>query len=203
MGIIERIISTIAPFRCLGCGLDGEVVCLRCSNVLLKEYGECQPGEFGKIYALFKYESLAADLVGALKFERAKLVAKVMAQHMDQALPQESWDFVTYLPTSPARARQRGYDQSMLIAREFACLRDLEFSQLLVRTSHARQVGSTRNQRQTQLKNAFLARRSLGGKYILLIDDVMTTGSSLESASTTLRDTGAKVIDCAVFAATR
>jgi predicted amidophosphoribosyltransferase len=53
------------------------------------------------------------------------------------------------------------------------------------------------------MKNAFLACRSLDGKHILLIDDVMTTGASLESAANTLHDAGAKNIDSAVFAATK
>jgi len=203
MSILEKIISIIAPFRCLGCGRDGELVCGDCVNKDFTEYGEPLSKSFGLIYALYVYDSLAADLVKALKFDRAKHAAYVMAQHLDDKLPHANWGVVTFVPTAPKRARARGYDQAELIARHFARMRGLSCERLLVRASQVRQVGSDRSQRQKQIEGAFLSSRTALSEHILIIDDVMTTGSTLDEACGVLKSAGVLRADGAVFAATK
>lgn len=203
MGIIEKIISIIAPFRCLACGLDGLLVCDDCMNTKFVGFGEPLEAKFGRSYALYDYSGLSSDLVRALKFDRARQASKIIARQLHEQLPHQSWDIVTWVPTSPKRARQRGYDQSKLIAKEFAHLRGLEFSQLLVRANHVRQVGSTRKEREVQMIGAFLSNGKVLSRYVLIIDDVRTTGSSLLSASDVLHEAGARKVDSAVFAAAR
>lgn len=199
MNVFEKIISIIAPFRCLGCGIDGKLICSACANEFIDFEGS-QEHNF-KTYALYEYDGLASDLVRALKFDQAQGAAEVIAQQLHERLPRENWDIVTYLPTAPKRARQRGYDQAKLIAKHFAQLRGLEFTQTLTRSGRARQVGSTKLERQRQLAGAFNPSRTVLNEHVLIIDDVMTTGSSLNEAASVLRSSGARRIDCAVFAA--
>lgn len=197
MNIFEKIISIIAPFRCLGCGADGELVCVACAGANFVPFSGLLPANY---FVLCEYAGLAAKLVKALKFDRASQAAALIAIHMDDGLPRTDWDIVTYLPTAPARARKRGYDQSKLIAKELAGRRRLEVGKLLIRLSSDRQVGKTRETRRLQMIGAFAAAGDARDLRILLIDDVMTTGASLGAAREVLISAGARSVDCVVFA---
>lgn len=106
------------------------------------------------------------------------------------------------IPTATKRIRTRGYDQAALIARQLAKCRGVQYREALFRTNNTRQVGAGRHGRRTQLKGVFISRRpdELTGKQILLVDDVLTTGATLESAAYTLRKCGVTVINAVVFA---
>ena len=106
------------------------------------------------------------------------------------------------IPTATSRRRQRGYDQSVLLARHIARLTRLPYADCLVRLGQAHQVGSTRAQRLMQLQQAFRVRRSLlvKGRHIVLIDDVITTGASIEAAAAVLYEAGARSVWALAFA---
>jgi predicted amidophosphoribosyltransferase len=93
----------------------------------------------------------------------------------------------------------RGYDQAQVIARELAKRRQLAYRQLLSRSGTFRQVGASRESRFSQLKGAFTAKGHTPS-HVLLVDDVLTTGASVESAAKELKRNGAKTVDVAVFA---
>ena len=159
--------------------------------------------KLGYVWVATEYEGAAKDLVHKFKFERAKSAAKIIAQYLDERLPYIKPDVVvTHLPTATARARVRGYDQGELIAREFAALRGLLFLPLLARSGQSRQVGASRKQRLMQLEQSFMPVKVAFIKraHILLIDDVLTTGATLETAAKVLKLAGAKSINAAVFA---
>lgn len=221
MRVIEHILSTIAPHECLACGKEGQLLCAICAagsaDALPRCYqcqntseefatcGRCLPNtSLYSARALKIYGGSAKELVHMLKFERARGAADVIAQLMTPALadlPQNT--LVTHVPTATRRARMRGYDQAQLIARQLAVALGLEYAVLLARSGQARQVGKTRAQRQEQLRGQFAAVRPhiVQNRSILLIDDVITTGSTLEACANTLQKAGAHRIDVAVFAA--
>lgn len=149
------------------------------------------------------YEGLAKELIHSFKYERAKAAYKDIVRQLDQTLPLLPKDtLVVHLPTVQSRIRQRGYDQAALIAKNIARKRGYEFSPLLLRVSHTRQVGSGRADRFEHLKDAFVLKnaQSIEGKSVLLVDDVMTTGATLESAAKLIRGSKPKSIDGLVFA---
>src|SRR5690606_5505450 len=104
---------------------------------------------------------------------------------------------VTHVPTASSRIRERGYDQAEVLAREFANLRKLPFSSLLHRLGQTRQVGAGRKERLNQLSAAFTAKdqKLIKNARIILIDDIVTTGATLESASRILKAAGAKSVN--------
>ncbi|HSX33041.1 MAG TPA: phosphoribosyltransferase family protein [Candidatus Saccharimonadales bacterium] len=110
---------------------------------------------------------------------------------------------ITHVPTAPSRVRQRGYDQAELIARALARRLDWPHRTLLARTNAARQLGQTRSVRLQQLHQAFrvLSPETVGRQPILLVDDVLTTGSTCEAAAAALRAAGAAHVSAAIFAA--
>lgn len=149
------------------------------------------------------YAGVARDLLWKLKFDRAVAAALPVARACAAVVPIVSNDtLVTYIPTATSRVRQRGYDQAWRIARNVAKYIGRPALPLLARTGAARQVGADAATRRTQLLHAFRPRNmgSLHGAHILLIDDVITTGSSLEAASQVLREAGAIRVDALVFA---
>lgn len=156
-----------------------------------------------RVWICTGYDGPAKELIYKLKFQRAKAGAKNIAVVMDHLLPDIPEDvIICHVPTASARVRQRGYDQSELIARHLARKRKLPQKVLLRRFGKSRQVGSGRRERFEHLKKALKVRpRTItGGEHVLLIDDITTTGATLEAAANVIRKAGAKTVDAIVFA---
>jgi ComF family protein len=220
--IIEPIIALLAPHTCIGCATEGSLVCDWCREAaiqplpsrcyrchsLTQDSATCKKcrhkSDLAHVWVRTEYTGLAKLLVQKLKFERARAGAEVIARFMDEALPYSSANtIITFAPTATSRRRIRGYDQAELIARELARRRKLPFKTLLHRRGHSRQVGSDKLTRQTQLKDAFYP-SFVGmlpkGCTVLIIDDIVTSGATLESAARFLKKQGAKIVCGAVFA---
>jgi ComF family protein len=109
---------------------------------------------------------------------------------------------LVYVPTATARVRQRGFDQAQLIARQLSRMSGLSYRSYLRRMGQARQVGAGKRERAEHLRTAFRAvhESALQGAHIILVDDVLTSGATLEAAARTLKAAGATRIDAVVFA---
>jgi len=221
MSIIETIISLYAPLQCLACGVDGRIACDGCIRRLPLTESCCyrcqQPSRLGRTCAACRpnsklvsanaatnYEGWTKDLIWRLKFERAQSAAEIMAERLALlygSLIAEDV-LIVPLPTARRRVRGRGYDQAVLIARALAKRTGRRYAPLLMRLGSQEQIGANKQQRQAQLQDVFRVKRPglARGARILLIDDVMTTGASLESAAATLHHAGAKTIGSLVFA---
>lgn len=202
MGFIETLIGQLAPHVCVGCGQEGSLLCTDCASGLV--FVECRAfGMLRRVAAATTYETIAKDLVWQLKFQGAQAAAGIMAERMADLLqPTDDQQFIVPVPTATRRARQRGYDQAKLLARQLAKRGGLAYMDCLQRRGQAHQVGSSRQQRLRQLQTAFRlkSRYDMRGRTIILVDDVLTTGATLEAASEVLKAAGAQHIDAIVFA---
>jgi len=122
---------------------------------------------------------------------------------VDPALDAADW--VLPMPLSPERLRQRGFNQAFLIARELAP--QLVNNTLLLRIQDTpAQSSLPRRERLANVEHAFaiepLQRHRLNGKRIVLVDDVMTSGASINAAALTLKQAGAQHVTALVFART-
>lgn len=219
--MLEQLINLIAPHYCLECGTPGRLLCEQCADSRLikavsrcyrcgkstEQFRTCRPcragSELFQVWSACAYDGVAKDLVRRLKFERARAAADVMADRLAAVLPADANWLVTHLPTANNRVRQRGYDQAQLIAKRLGKVVGLPCPVLLVRQGSSRQLGQTRQTRFEQMSVAFRPERmgKTEGRHILLVDDVLTTGASLEAAAKTLKAAGAKRVSAAVFAA--
>lgn len=213
------MIALLAPHCCSGCGVEGAVVCRACATAL-PTAGEicyrclevslegvacqkCLPTlPFGAVQAATDYFGLSRQLVRILKFHHAAAAARPMARLMAPLLAGYPDAYLLPVPTATTRVRQRGYDQAKLLTKELAALSGLPRLDCLARLSQAHQVGAARQQRLLQMRGAFRIKntRLIPGAHIILIDDVLTTGATLEAAARTLLQSGAARVDALVFA---
>jgi ComF family protein len=109
---------------------------------------------------------------------------------------------IVAVPTATTRVRQRGYDQTKLLARHIAKQARMLWIDCLARSGQAHQVGSGKDERLAQLKSALRVtqERFIRGAHIILIDDVITTGATLETAAEVLKEAGAAHIEAIAFA---
>ena len=183
-----------AADRCPVCGKEGGF-CETCRSQLR----ELRTGED----AAFYYGGIVKTMIHRLKFRDKAYLAKIMGELMAEELCAEG-DVVTAVPLHKKRRRQRGYNQSRLIAETYAELKGLPYEDLLVRVRNTppQSLLTKRDDRQKNISGAFLPREgsSITGKRILLVDDVVTTGATIGECRTELIKAGAAAVITISFA---
>jgi ComF family protein len=178
---------------CYGCNAisPGSKTCPRCARR-------------SKLYAVTVgsyYDGAIKELILRLKFHRSYSAARVAAELILASNPNiSSVNLITSVPISPKRYRERGYNQSELIAKALAKRTSLPYRPLLERATSDHQLGRSRSERLQAVQGAFLTRKTLAGESIMIIDDVITTGATLAECAQVLREAGAKRVSAAVVA---
>ena len=216
-GPLGFVLDLLFPPKCVFCGkvLDsGESgFCRRCQRELpwLTD-GEAElTGEFFSLCTEpLRYQDKVRDSIHRYKFKGrrgyhkvyGKLVAQCVHDHLDGR-----YDLITWVPLSDRRKRERGYDQAFLLASAAALeLGDVAVETLRKERNTDPQSGITEDaQRRANVLGAYtpVDPELVAGKRILLIDDVVTTGSTLSECARTLRTMGAEDVVCAALARAR
>ena len=150
------------------------------------------------------YEGIARRLILNLKYRNRRQVvvvlAELLAQRVLQSVPNivTDVDVVTWAPTSTARVRRRGVDQSELLARRLAKEFGVPCRRLLIKTSTNVQTGASRDQRLRG--SVYSARKLRVNSHVMVVDDVVTTGTTLRCAAEALRKAGARQVICVAVA---
>lgn len=155
----------------------------------------------GPVPALFAYEGHGARIVQALKYRDGRRLVRPLARRMAarwEATGPDGPVTVTWVPTSPARRRRRGFDQAELLARAVARQLDAPAAALLQRRPGPAQTGLDRAARAGASYRA-VARTE---RPVLLLDDVCTTGATLRAAAQALDRAGLALGGCVVVART-
>jgi ComF family protein len=196
------LISLILPKRCVFCGAPHPGgFCGDCGGKLPWRK---PPGLDGVIAPLF-YKSSARFALHRFKFRGFSGYAPVFAALMAQAVRDcgAEADTVAWIPCGIWRRWTRGYDQSRLLAKAAAKALSLPHEKLLIKVkrvkSQTKMPGDA--ERHINVKGVFKALPAARGKRIFLIDDIYTSGATLNQASGVLKSAGAaEVIPCAVAA---
>lgn len=194
-GLWREFVGLLAPDHCAGCDLPGRLpeppFCAGCGLLVERLSRQLAPGAMA---ALYVYAGPVAQAVQALKYggrtehapalgARLAVLARPVAGQVDRVVP---------LPLHPRRLRQRGYNQSSLLARPVARAlgAPLDTSLLLRVRDTPPQAGLEHAERLHNVRGAFALRPGARKARVLLIDDVRTTGATLGAAAEALLDAG-------------
>ena len=217
-GPLGTLLDLLFPPRCVFCrrllrrGEEG--ICSRCQQELPWALGAEaeQTGEFFSLCAspLWYQDQVRASFhrykfKGVRGYSRTygRLVAQCVLDHLAGR-----YDLITWVPLSRARLRQRGYDQAMLLASAAALALDDVAAETLckVRDTEAQSgLGKNDASRRANVLSAYQVTDPalVEGRRVLLIDDVVTTGSTLSECARVLRTAGATDVVCAALARSR
>jgi ComF family protein len=151
------------------------------------------------VRGLYLFEGPLRDTIHRYKYrEEHARAASLAGLLLDGArLDPARYDLIAHVPLHARRRRQRGYDQSQLLARAVARALNVPAAEGLLRSVRTRpQVGLGYQERQENVRGAFAwSGASLAGARVLLLDDVITTGATMRAAASPLLEAGASRVD--------
>jgi len=216
--LIWETLDWLYPPNCGGCGQSGARWCMECSqNTLEIEPPICpicgnpnineEPCRRCRlstpIYTSLRsytiFNGSIREAIHRLKYRRDIGLGEVLSRPMITSLQKLNWslDIITSVPLGLVRFDERGYNQATLLARPMALCLEVPFSsRVLTRIRETRtQVGLTVKERRENMADAFRADSKLvKGKNILVVDDVVTSGATLNACAKALLDGGASKV---------
>ena len=221
--ILGRIAAYLLPGSCLLCSADsaGALLCASCvadlpplpdarcpqcgvETTLGERCGAClkEPPAFTHTVALFRYEFPVDRLIQALKYGHQLPLANWFGQCLSREILAAGHDLILPLPLHPTRLQSRGFNQSAEIARTISRELGMQMNTSCLTRTRATppQAALPLKERARNVRGAFECRDDLGGKRILLVDDVMTSGSTLRECARILKLHGATQITVVVAA---
>lgn len=216
MGLLNALLDLLYPPRCPFCGKPGakgaEGPCPHCQTApfWLEGRQAVVPGkDFVRCACAAWYQAPFREEVLRFKFSnqphRAKAYGAVLAQTIRTYLP-GTFDCVTWVPVSPDTLKKRGYDQAQLLAQEAAKALGKPVLPLLEKTGKNRPQSSLTHGRErfANVAGVYTVPQpaAAAGQRILLIDDILTTGATLNEAARTLRQAGAGQVVAAALCRT-
>ena len=214
-----RVMDWLYPPRCAGCRKDNVRWCLDCQakvKVIHQSHicllcGIPQPGAnlcqecitYQPVYTAVRswgwYEGPLRSAIHQLKYHNDMGVSEELAKPLAHLLTGLNWqvDLITAVPLSKKRRHERGYNQSALLARWLGLTTEIPFRESVIVRSRdtSSQVGLHAHERRQNVMGAFTARSQFAaGKSILIIDDVTTTGATMQACAQALQAAGASQI---------
>ena len=218
--VATRALDAALPASCIGCGAEGQPICARCEPALDARLDHAAgvpiglPGELPEPLLQLEwcapFHGVTRDALHAIKYGGEQRLAVPLGRAVARrwAAVGVGATLVVNVPVHADRAKQRGYDQAELIARVAARDLGLPFLPSLRRArATIAQFDLDRRDRARNVRGAFAitpaAEGRIVGAWVLLIDDVVTTGSTLAACAAALHDAGALGVSAVTVARER
>jgi ComF family protein len=224
----KQVLDFALPPRCAGCGLIVDEVHSFCPDCWIKveflgdsgcstcgmpleatdadECGACiaKPPRIHRTRSAVAYDDLSRSIAIRLKYGRKVALARTMARYMAPLVRQEEDAVLIPVPLHRIRLWQRGFNQSALVAKELARATGLRTDPHLLRRIKRTPAlkGMSLSQRRKVVAGAFGVHKSaeLDGRTVVLVDDVLTTGSTANACAKALQKAGAKRVELVSWA---
>jgi ComF family protein len=224
--MLRDLLNLFFPRYCLTCPkplVRGEVLlCTTCLHdlpqttyhqepdniVAQKLYGRL-PVKYATSLYKFRKSSKVQQLLHHLKYKRKPVIGKVLGRRYGIILKETHWsktlDLIVPVPLHSSRLRKRGYNQSDFFAQGLAEVLKIPWSNQHLKRSKktTAQIKKSKSERLKGMEDAFYATNTtdIRNKHLLLVDDVITTGATLEACGLALLTAGVKELSVATIAA--
>ncbi|MFP5377902.1 MAG: ComF family protein [Acidimicrobiia bacterium] len=188
---------------CPACGALGPAPCPPCRARARPAPALPAPPGVDRCAALLCYEGVGREVVARLKYRNARSALPWLAAGMAALVADATPAVVTWVPTTGARRRARGFDQGRLLAGAVARRLGVPCRPLLRRLPGPPQTGATRSARLRGPRLVLRRRAAVAGRHVVVVDDVVTTGATLAAAARALRAGGAGAARVTAVAAAR
>ena len=211
----RKLLDMLFPPRCVFCNEilpAGYCICEKCDDKIFRlddmQTAKVENESFsGVCTAPYLYEDKIQKLIVDFKFYNKPQYGAFFGEKLAQAICAQygkiPCDMVTCVPVSKARLKERGYNQSELIAQRTAECLGLPYDKCIIKTrNNAEQHRLHAAERQENVKGVYEAaeNKHITNKRILLVDDIVTTGFTLAECAAVLMRHGAKTVLCAAVA---
>lgn len=213
---MNPILKLLFPPKCMLCGTplrEDEEICGDCRQKVLLNTAppRVEKGAFfDKAAAGLWYENDVRNAIHGLKYREKQNYARPLARVMTYAYQHkigEECDLIAFVPTNPSTLRSRGYDQAQLLAESLSSMLDIPWVDALEKTRETAPMhGLKPDERRANVLGAYRVccdQDLLAGKRVLLVDDILTTGSTLSECARMLKAAGAVRVYGLCAAATR
>lgn len=211
--MIDLILDLLYPRTCGFCGrINKEYICKKCEKRLESEaickIHKSKSKLIGYHGYIFKYQGIIRDKMIDYKFnEQAylyKTFSKIILKNENMCRFIKKCDIIIPVPIHKNRKKCRGYDQTKLISKELARNLNIkvEFNVLVKKNNIKPQSTLTKKEREQNIKEAYEIKNAekIWGKKILLIDDIYTTGATIEECARTINKANPKAISAFTIA---
>ena len=208
MNLIDKILDIIYPPFCGICGKGKNTfLCKKCEEKLKREavWGKDQYEDkyFENHFYVFKYDGMIRNIILNYKFNEKPYLYKsfvnFLNKYQKKYLQFDFYDIIIPVPISKKRLKLRGYNQSLLIAKDLAVeLNTKIMNDILIKQKNNKpQSELNKISREQNVKDVYklLNKDKIINKKILLIDDIYTTGSTVNECSKVLKQAGAEKVD--------
>lgn len=205
----DLLLELFFPSFCLHCQKLGPLLCENCYHDLqfyfVQNHIEEISSHFETVYfdqlqIMAKFSGALIKLIKALKYKSSQNVAPFLGKMLWRHLLIPKADIVTFVPLHPRKLKARGYNQTQEIALQLGKLARIPVKNLLEKKHNNQAQAQIKNQKERleRMANLFVVREKyqnlVKGKSIILLDDVLTTGATLNAASQALKQSGAKAV---------
>lgn len=204
--IKEALLDLFFPPFCVGCSQFGCFICPACLDnidfVTLPFWSDIPNFSLKKVAVMAHYKPPINKLITSYKYKKAKILANTIVELIWERATVPHADYITFVPLHSKKIRLRGFNQTQLIADGLAKKMNLVCLDIFLKNHHHRPQAETKskNERLNNLSESFSLRsdwlnnfdKNKIPKSILVIDDVITTGSTMHELGKLLKKNGVK-----------